>query len=214
MMINKNSDIGLYVIITNPVLSYGKIAEICVNNKIKFLQLREKNISDKELIKAGKEIRSVTRGSLTNFVVNDRLDIAVICEADYLHLGQDDISIEDVRGFASGIRVGLSTHTIEQAVEALEKKPDYIGFGPIFPTTAKAKPDNPVGTEKLKQVLSIAEIPVVAIGGIFPENINSVILTGVRNIAMVRYLMQTEDFEKRIQYIQHIINYKKNEYTN
>jgi thiamine-phosphate pyrophosphorylase len=202
-------NIGIYIILTNPQLSFTTIAEKCVFLGIKMLQLREKNLSDRELIKIGKEIRNITKGTVTNFVVNDRPDIAAICDADYLHLGQDDISVEDARKIVGNMKIGLSTHSIEQAKEALKKNPDYIGFGPIYPTNAKAKPDKPVGTEQLKQVLEFANVPVVAIGGIFPENISNVIEAGAKNIAMVRHFMQTDTFEKRIHDLNELLNKKK-----
>lgn len=204
---------GIYIIITNPRLPYVTIAEKCVYHGIKMLQLREKNISDKELIKIGKDIRSITKGTNTNFVVNDRPDIAAICNADYLHLGQDDISIEDARKIVGNMKIGLSTHSIDQAIEALTKGPDYIGFGPIFPTNAKSIPDKPVGTQQLKQVLFFANVPVVAIGGIFPENIEQVIEAGAKNIAMVRHFMQTDEFDKRVHDLNNLFT-GKNEYTN
>jgi len=139
-------------------------------------------------------------------VINDRPDIAALCEADYLHLGQDDISIEDARRIVGNMRIGLSTHTVEQAKEALNKKPDYIGFGPIFPTNAKAKPDPPVGTAQLKQVVDFSPVPVVAIGGIFPDNLDLVLQTGVGSVAMVRHLMQTEFFNECAKMIIEKIN--------
>lgn len=202
-------NIGIYIILTNPQLSYSSIAEKCVFHGIKMLQLREKHLSDKELIKIGKEIRSITKGTSTNFVVNDRPDIAAICDADYLHLGQDDVPIEEARKIVGNMKIGLSTHSIEQAKEALRKSPEYIGFGPIYPTNAKAKPDKPVGPEKLKQLLEFANVPVIAIGGIFPENINQVIDAGANNIAMVRHFMQTVNFDNRIRDLYKLINKKK-----
>lgn len=202
-------DFGIYIIITNPQLPYITIAEKCVYHGIKMLQLREKNLSDRELIKIGKEIRSITKGTGTNFVVNDRPDIAAICDADFLHLGQDDISIEDARKVVGNMKIGLSTHSIEQVKSALKKNPDYIGFGPIYPTNAKAKPDEPVGIEQLKQVLAFADVPVVAIGGIFPENIEQVINAGAKNIAMVRHFMQTDEFDMRTRDLNKLFNTKK-----
>jgi len=205
------NNFGIYIIITNPQLPYTIIVERCVNHGVKMVQLREKNLSDKELIKIGKEIRRITKGSETNFVINDRPDIAALCESDFLHLGQDDILVEDARKIVGNMKIGLSTHSIGQAKEALKKNPDYIGFGPIYPTNAKAKPDKPVGTEQLKQVLGFANVPVVAIGGIFPENISNVIEAGAKNIAMVRHFMQTDEstFEHRIQDLNRLLNKKK-----
>jgi thiamine-phosphate pyrophosphorylase len=85
-----------------------------------------------------------------------------------------------------------AAHSIEQTEEALTKKPDYIGFGPIYPTNAKAIPDKPVGTDRLKKVLSFAMVPVVAMGSISPENSGEVLVAAAKNIAMVRYFMQTD----------------------
>lgn len=205
------NNFGIYIIITNPQLPYTDIVEKCVYHGIKMVQLREKKLSDKELVRFGKEIRRITQGSETNFVVNDRPDIAALCDADFLHLGQDDILVEDARKIVGNMKIGLSTHTIEQAKEALKKNPDYIGFGPIYPTNAKAKPDKPVGTEQLKQVLGFANVPVVAIGGIFPKNISNVIEAGAKNIAMVRHFMQTDEntFENRIHDLNKLLNKKK-----
>lgn len=193
-MARKERGLGLYVIITSPTLPYTTLAEQCVKLGIKMLQLREKHLDDRKLLKVAREIKTVIKGSETKLVINDRPDIATLCEADYLHLGQDDIDIEDARKIVGDMKIGLSTHSIEQAKAAQLKNPDYIGFGPIFPTNAKVKPDPPVGIEKLKQVVNFSSIPVVAIGGIFPENIDDVLSTGVGSVAMVRHLMQTEFF--------------------
>jgi thiamine-phosphate pyrophosphorylase len=197
---------GIYIIITRPDLPYTAIAEKCVENGIKMLQLREKHLSDKELLKTAREIKSITKGTDTKFVINDRPDLAVLCDADYLHLGQDDISIEDARKIVGEMKIGLSTHSIQQAREALSKKPDYIGFGPVYPTNAKAIPDEPVGTGLLEQVIGFADVPVIAIGGIFLSNIQEVIKAGARNVAMVRHFMQTADFDKKVQEIKFLLN--------
>ncbi len=201
-------DFGLYIIITNPQSSYRSIAESCVERGVKMLQLREKSLSDKELIRLGKEIKDITRGSETSFVINDRADIAAICEADFLHLGQDDMSMEEARKIVGDMKIGLSTHSIQQVKEALVQKPDYIGFGPVYPTNAKARPDQPVGIEQLKQVLNMASVPVVAIGGIFPENIQTILSAGAKNIAMVRHFMQTDQFDERVLEFTNLINRK------
>ncbi len=200
------NDFGVYIIITRPDLPYATIAKKCVENGIKMLQLREKHLPDRELVKIAKEIRDITKGTDTSFVINDRPDIAAICEADYLHLGQDDITIEEARRIVGDMKIGLSTHSIQQAKDALAKNPDYIGFGPIYSTNAKANPDPPVGTQKLKEVLGFSNVPVVAIGGIFPENIQQVINAGAKNIAMVRYFMKTSDFDHRVNEIKNLLN--------
>lgn len=191
-------DFGLYVIITRPQLPYSKIAEYCVMLGVKMMQLREKHLSDKELLLVARELRRITKGTETRLVINDRPDIAVLCDADFLHIGQDDLPAEEVKKIVgSGIKIGISTHSIEQARKALALHPDYISFGPVYSTNAKEKPDPPVGIGQLAEVLSFAGVPVVAIGGIFPECLKEVLDAGARNIAMIRYLMQTENFYGR-----------------
>ncbi len=196
-------DYGLYVIITKPQLPYRKVAEICARSEVKMLQLREKHLSDGELLKVAREIRVITRDTGTNLVINDRPDIAVLSEADFLHLGQEDLPIEEARKIVGDtIGIGLSTHSLDQAWKALQKNPDYIGFGPIYSTTTKENPDPTVGTEALSEVIQFSPVPVVALGGIFPDNLEPVLRAGARNIALVRYLMNTTDLENRIQYLQ------------
>lgn len=195
---------GLYVIATKPTLSYGRIAEICVSRGIKFLQLREKDLSDRELLAAAAQIKSVTRGSDTMFVVNDRADLAMLSDADCLHLGQDDISVEDARKIVGDMPIGLSTHNLEQVADAMQYNPIYIGFGPVYPTTTKANPDPTVGVDLLSKAISLSTVPVIAIGGIFPENIGEVLAAGAKNLSLVRYLMH-DDIDSRIAELQKII---------
>lgn len=205
---------GLYVILTAPALSYRQCAEICVRRGVRYLQLREKHLDDRELLAAAREISGVTRGTDTRFVVNDRADIAVLGGADVLHLGQGDLGVEDARKIVGDMPIGLSTHSLEQAMEAMRHTPEYIGFGPVFPTTTKACPDPTVGTKLLSEVLRIATVPVVAIGGIFPpggimpENIGEVLAAGAQNLSLVRHLM-TPEMESKIAEIQEIIQSKK-----
>lgn len=199
-------DFGLYVIITKPVLSYEDIANICVKNGVKMLQLRDKFSDDKELLVAARKIQNIVRGTETKFIMNDRIDIAILSDADGVHLGQDDISIIDARRLLGNDKIiGLSTHSIAQAREALTHNPDYIGFGPIYPTPTKIIADPTVGTELLKEVLCFANVPVVAIGGIDEKSAINVIQVGAKTLCAVRYLMESKDIEKRIQHIQSML---------
>ena len=198
------NDFGLYVIITKPVLPYRRIAEICVARGIKMLQLREKQLNDREILEAAVEITSVTDGTDTNFVMNDRADLAIISGADFLHLGQSDITVKEARNLIGPrpIRIGLSTHSLQQAREAIAQQPDYIGFGPIYPTPTKIIADPPVGTENLRKLLEFAECPVVAIGGIDNNTLGAVLGAGAKSPCLVRYLMESPDLEQRIAEIQ------------
>ena len=199
------NDFGIYLIISNPVLPYRRIAEICVEEEISMLQIREKEKTDREILKIGKEIKEVTGDSRTNLIINDRPDLALLIGAEGYHLGQDDLSLRESEQIAPDGRIrGLSTHNISQVKNALADRPDYIGFGPLFPTPTKKKPDPVTGIEILDEVLHIADIPVVAIGGIDEYNIEQVLSMGARNIALVRYFMGHKDLKQRIRKIKSI----------
>lgn len=202
------NDFGLYVIISNPVLPYTEIAEICVSEGIKYLQLREKELSDRRILEISNDIISITKGSRTKFIINDRVDLAIITDADGVHLGQDDISIDQARRLLANDKIiGISTHNLKQAENALLKTPDYIGFGPIFKTPTKKIPDPVLGTEQIPQLINLKnkmnnDTPFVAIGGIDYSNINEVIASGAKNFSLVRFLMESPDLKKRLKMLK------------
>ncbi len=200
---------GIYLIITNPVLEYSKIAEIAVRQKIRYIQLREKNKNDRKLISIIKDIKSIVKDSATKLIIDDRPDLARICQTDGVHLGQSDIPIDLAKKvYPTGI-YGLSTHSFEQAVTALKKSPDYIGYGPIFPTPTKKIPDPVVGVNSIRKIVEYSKIPVVAIGGIHESNIDEVLSAGAKNVCLVRYFMESENLEDRLKIIKEKI--QKNE---
>ena len=157
---------GLYVILTNPVVGYEACARAAIDEGIRFLQLRMKNVSRNEIVDTAKRLRKLTSGTGTLFIVNDDLDIAMETDADGIHLGQNDMDIDDARKTWGdpGKIYGLSTHNPDQAAAALKKSPDYIGVGPVFPTPTKAMPDHVVGGEMMGQIIRSTPLPAVAIG--------------------------------------------------
>lgn len=210
-------DFGLYVIITEPVLPYEEIAEVCVAEEIKFLQLREKHLSDRKLLAVTKRMQKITAGTITNLIINDRPDIAYLSNADGYHLGQEDLPLNAVRkGFPrlkedKKMLTGLSTHNLSQLEQAIKLKPDYVGFGPVYKTPTKANPDPVVGIDLLKQALKASTLPVVAIGGIDETNIDRVLAAGAKNVALVRYFMQSKNLQQRIKQIKSKIQtYREN----
>lgn len=207
-------DFGLYVIITNPVLPYRRVAEICVEQGVGMLQLREKRLDDRALLAAAAEITAVTRGTETLFVMNDRADLALLAGADVLHLGQGDISLADARRVVGPeMKIGLSTHSLQQAHEAIAAGADYIGFGPVWPTPTKAIADPAVGLKQLSEVVGFSSVPVVAIGGIFPENLDEVLAAGARNVCLVRHLMESDDLAERIANLKSKIAERRSRHT-
>lgn len=197
---------GIYAIISNPAMAYEDVAEVFADEKISYVQLREKNLDDRKLITLARRLKNIFNGTVTRFIINDRPDIALIVGADGIHLGQDDMTYHDAKAIVgNNVHIGLSTHNLTQLNEALLLNPTYVGFGPIFATTTKAKPDPVVGTTLLSEAVKIATVPLVAIGGIFPENIDEVLKTGAKNICMVRYFMQSsskQELKDKIYFVK------------
>ncbi len=199
----------LYLIISNPQLSYREIGEICVQSEIPFLQLREKHLSDREIFKTAQLLREITNQSKTKLIIDDRLDIALLAKADGVHLGQKDLPIEIVRNFVPvGFIIGYSTHSQEQLQAGLQSCADYLGFGPVWKTPTKIKPDPEVGLAELHRAISISSKPLVAIGGIDNQNITEIIPMQPSYICMVRYFMETINLKQRIQDIKSRIGNK------
>jgi thiamine-phosphate pyrophosphorylase len=135
----------------------------------KVLQLRAKSASAREIFALLKALRPLTRSAGTLLIANDRPDLAVLAGCDGVHLGQEDLPVAEVRSFAPGLRIGVSTHSIEQLHQALSENPDYVAFGPVFPTRSKARSEACVGVEQLHAAGALCRergVPLVAIGGI------------------------------------------------
>ena len=192
-------DFGLYIVMTKPRLGYLEFTKICVEEEVPMLQLRDKTMCDREYLILAEQLRDICKGSQTRFLIDDRLDLCLLADVDGLHLGQDDIHWIQARNLLPDKLIGVSTHSLGQfealntEIETSGKSPDYISFGPIFPTVAKAIPDPPVGTLHLAQVIDAAKHPIVAIGGIFPSNLEEVMASGAKNISMIRHFGDCTD---------------------
>ncbi len=192
---------GLYLVMTDPLAGYEECARAAVDCGVRMLQLRMKKASDAALLDMAVKIRAITQNSETLFIVNDRVDIARAADADGVHLGQDDMPLQEARARwpAEGKIFGLSTHNLGQACAAVMQNPDYIGVGPVFPTPTKEIPDPAVGLEGLRKILQAVSLPAVAIGGITPENLPDVLAHGAQNFAVVRAVTKSPDPRAAIQ---------------
>ena len=163
--------------------------EAAVRGGVDLVQVREKNLSDSELLRRLEEAREITRRLGVPFVVNDRPDLAVLAGADFVHLGQDDMPVEAARGF--GLSVGLSTHSPKE-IEAATA--DYIGVGPVYSTpTKEGRPA--VGLELVRHAAASARVPCFAIGGIDASNAGEVVAAGATRLAVVRAISDAPDPE-------------------
>lgn len=160
---------------------------------VDLVQLREKTLPDREILLLARRLREITAARGVPFVVNDRPDIAILAKADGVHAGQEDLSPAAVRSLVGPDRiVGVSTHSVEQALAAEREGADYIGVGPMFPTRTKdAGPT--FGPDGLREVLSRVKVPAFAIGGIGPENLREIAAAGGTRVAVSASVLRAED---------------------
>ena len=140
---------------------------------ITFLQLREKHLSKEEFIKEAREMKELSKEYKVPFVINDNIEVALAVDADGVHIGQDDMSVEEARKLLGEDKIiGVSAHNVEEAIKAQKGGADYLGVGAVCATSTK-KDANVVSKEEIKKICHTVEIPVVAIGGIKKENIKT-----------------------------------------
>ena len=162
---------------------------------VRWIQFREKIKPRRSIYEESAEIRKLTKHANAILVINDHTDIVQAVDADGVHLGQEDLPIEEARKILGTDRIiGISTHNLEQAVKAEEAGADYIGFGPVFHTTTKDA-GTPCGISALKTITEKIHIPVVAIGGINLDNVESVFMSGADAVAVASAIL-IGDIEK------------------
>ena len=187
-------DFGFYLVMTNPVVGYAKCAEAAVKAGVKIIQLRMKHASREDVLSEAREVRRVTAGTGTLFIVNDDPAIASEAGADGVHVGQDDITPAEVRTRFPDLRiVGLSTHNLEQVRSSVSQPIDYIGVGPVYATPTKDIPDPTLGLKTMGEMIAAAAHPAVAIGGIDLTRLPDVRAAGAKNFAVVRAVCQSHD---------------------
>jgi len=156
-------------------------------------QLREKGLSDRELLTRARNVREWTRTAGVMFIVNDRPDIASLADADGIHLGQDDLSVKEARRIVGPDRlIGVSTHSIEQVRQAIIDGADYLGVGPVFRSPTKAFDQFP-GLEFVRHAAEETSLPSFALGGITVENVGQVVSAGARRIAVSSAVIRSKE---------------------
>lgn len=179
----------LYVVTDEAIAggrSHAEIARCAVAGGADVIQLRDKTRPGSDLIRIGREIRAITRAAGAGFIVNDRLDVALACGADGVHLGQGDLACDTARQMGSpGFVVGISVGSVEEAREAERQGAGYVALSPVFSTGSKHDAGPGHGLALLREIRAAVGIPVIAIGGIVPENAGEVIDAGADGIAVI-----------------------------
>jgi len=181
--------------------SHVAIASEIAHAGAPLLQLRAKSLATAEIVAAARAVRAVTVRTSTLLIINDRADIARLVDADGVHLGQDDLAADAARAILGAHKIiGLSTHSLAQALEAQRAAVvDYIGFGPIYVTTSKADPDPVQGLAALRTVRAHCRLPIVAIGGITPANMAAVLDAGADAVAMIGAIVGAKDIGAKVR---------------
>ena len=160
---------------------------------VKFFQYRNKAGARKGIYETALPLARISRNAHARFIVNDHADIAAAVDADGVHLGQDDLPIEFARRLLGNNKlIGISTHDIVQAVAAEAAGADYIGFGPLFRTTTKDAGQTQ-GIHALSVVRQSVTLPIIAIGGISPSNVQDVIRSGADGVAAISSILSDEN---------------------
>ncbi|WP_456397111.1 thiamine phosphate synthase [Desulfurobacterium sp.] len=191
-------DLRLYAITDERFMDETNIADkvaAAIEGGVSVVQYRAKNKDSVVMYREALIVREITRKYGVPFIVNDRLDIALAVSADGVHVGQSDLPVSVIRRIAGKyFVVGLSTHDLFQVGNANKEEVDYIGFGPVFPTNTKKNPDPVVGVGSLREAVKKSVHPVVAIGGINSDNIDSVLMCKSAGIAVVRAVFDGDPF--------------------
>jgi thiamine-phosphate pyrophosphorylase len=202
--------IGKLHILTDVVVqtrfSHAELARRAIAGGADTIQFRQKSGSTRSMIEAGCEIREVCRNAGVTFLVNDRVDVALACEADGVHLGQDDFPISLARTLLGEDRIiGGSGGSLEEILKCQVEGADYAGFGPIHPTSSKVDAGPASGLEPLKGLISRVSIPIVAIGGITAGNAGEVMTAGAWGVAVISAVCCREDPEGAVRELGRIV---------
>jgi thiamine-phosphate pyrophosphorylase len=186
-------EIGLYGILTDPLVGYERLAAVMVEKGLKIVQLRIKDAPAGEVERVARAVRAVVPPGVI-FIVNDDPRIARDVGADGVHLGQDDTPIDGARAILGPEAIiGLSTHDPDQTRAACALGPAYVGVGPVYPTPTKKNPDPVIGLHGMAAMLALATVPAVVLGGIDHSNVREVLAAGARNICAVRCVNRSFD---------------------
>ncbi len=195
-------DYSLYLVISEECgldRNALEIARLAISGGVDIIQMREKDKPKNELVKLGSELSKLCKENRVTFIVNDDPLIAKECGADGVHMGQEDMrkySITETRNIIGKEKmIGASTHSLPELIKANEEKNiDYIAYGPIFPTKTK---NYFLGDKDIQEAVRIAKKPLFFIGGINLSNVDIILEKGVKNIAMIRDILQAEDITAR-----------------
>lgn len=205
----------LYVITDEEIaggLSHAEIAKRAVAGGADVIQVRDKTRGCLELCHIGRAVCAITKNTGTIFIVNDRLDVALSCGADGVHLGQDDMRAGSARQLAPpGFIIGVSVGTVGEAIRAEQEGADYIAVSPVFSTASKYDAGPGRGPGLLREVQRAVSLPVIAIGGITRHNVREVIAAGADGIAVISAVVGSPDIAGAVRELRALVSTARKE---
>ena len=188
-------DFSCFAVKPDPMSAITRLAEELLQAGATLIQYRDKSNNPRRTLNCAQELRRITQERAI-FIVNDRLDFCLACNADGVHLGQDDLSPVATRKIFtsagdSTLLIGFSTHNLEQVREADSMPVDYVAVGPVFATASKANPDPVIGLEGVRRAREATRKPLVAIGGITRDNCRQVREAGADSVAVISDLLES-----------------------
>jgi thiamine-phosphate pyrophosphorylase len=173
---------------------------------VKAVQLREKDLSVRELFHMAVWLRELTKEHGARLFINDRVDVAIASGADGVHLGRSSMPVHAVRNLVGeSMIIGVSSHSVQEAREAEEEGADFITLGPVYATPSKLKYGDPVGLNMVKEVKSVGAIPLLAIGGIKPDNAKEVMDSGADGLALITGILASVNIRKATEAILRVL---------
>ena len=203
----KLEDIDFYLVTYSSISRNGTLSDVknAVDAGCKIVQYREKNKNKKEMINEAQLLKKIC-GNKAILLIDDWTDIAIAVNADGVHIGQKDISVEKVRRILGNDKIlGLTVHNVEEAIKAEKLGVDYIGLAPIFKTDTKEDSGIPCGVEMIEQVRKKVSLPIIAVGGIDKNNVVDVIKRGADGVVAVSAVLISDDVKKEVGDIIKII---------
>ena len=190
--------IGRFHVLTDSCLqnrfSHAELAKLAIAGGADTIQFRQKEGATRQMIRVAGEMRDLCQRAGVTFIINDRVDVAIASHADGVHLGQDDFPIPLARKLlGEKAIIGGSAGSMEEAHRCLREGADYIGFGPVYPTTSKEDAGPAAGLGLMKQIVEAIPLPIVAIGGIGVNNASPVIQAGAHGIAVISAVCCQQD---------------------
>jgi len=183
------------------------LIEKAVNSGVTLVQLRAKELQTREFLQLARQTAELLKGKSIPLIINDRIDIALACGAEGVHLGQEDIPLPYARKILGKKKqIGISVNTVNEAEEAEKGGADYLGVGPVYYTPSKRDLKAILGPSGLKVIRERVKIPILAIGGINAENATDVMSCGVDGIAVISALMGAEDIAEATKELLQKIN--------